>query len=345
MIEAVTALAAVGVAVTAGCALVGLPRATYYRLTRGYRHYQPVAQPLPQAQRSQPAALTPTERAAVLDILLDPQFESLSVCQTYWRAFDLGVMPCSQRTFYRIAKAQKLVGDRRRGRHGGGTPRRTPRVSATAPGHLWSWDVTDLKCVGGQTLKLYLVIDVFSRFPVAWRIEHTEHERFAVQMFAEAFARYGPPRVLHADNGAIMRCTTLLDLLEKSSAVPSFSRPRISDDNPFSESLFKTVKYDQSCPPRFADIEHARTWSEQFLHRYAHEHRHSGIGWYTPAAVFDGTAIDHQGRRQALLDLRYEAHPERFRRPPQAPTVPPIVGINHKKQQQRQQQPDLSQTG
>ncbi|WP_139319591.1 DDE-type integrase/transposase/recombinase, partial [Gordonia sp. CNJ-863] len=250
------------------------------------------------------------------DVLSDEQFTDLSMCQTYWRAFDSDMIPCSQSTFYRIAKAERMVGDRRRGRHSGSPSRRTPRVAATRPGQLWSWDVTELKGPQRQRFKLYLAIDVFSRFPVAWRIEYVETIASAVDMFAAAFTTYGPPQVLHADNGAIMRSRDLLDVLEAVHTQASFSRPRVSDDNPFSESLFKTIKYDLFCPDRFDSIDDARQWTAEFMHRYATEHRHSGLAWHTPASVFDGTAARQQQHRQAILDRRYQANPSRFRHPP-----------------------------
>ncbi len=345
VIATVTALAVVGMSVVAACVLLGVPRARYYRITRDYRHYTPVAQPQPQSARVQPTALSDDERTQVLDVLSRPEYADLSVVQTYWRAFDDGLVSCSQSTFYRIARKAKLVGDRRRRKHVAGYRRRTPRVTATAPGQLWSWDATELRGPGRQRFKLLLAIDVFSRFPVAWKVVAEESTAAAVEMFTEAFARYGPPRMLHADNGAVMRSHDLLDALESSGVIASFSRPRVSDDNPFSESLFKTVKYDVSCPPSFNDIGHATGWTEQFLHTYAHEHRHSGIGCYTPASVYDGSFVEVQNRRQRRLDELYAEHPERYRhRRPQAPIVPAIVGINHKTTK-KTPVTNLSQTG
>ncbi|WP_262365942.1 IS3 family transposase [Gordonia sp. OPL2] len=330
-----------GVSVTAACALAGVARATYYRLTRGYTHYTPVTDPMPQSQRCQPAALSSAERTQVCTVLEDEDFVELSVCQAYWRAFDDERVSCSQRTFYRIARAEQMVGDRRRGRHSGSRSRKTPRVAATAPGQLWSWDVTELRGLAQQRYKLYLAIDVFSRFPVASRIEASEDRTLAVEMFTEAFTRYGAPHILHADNGAIMRSRDLLDALEQADTTASFSRPRVSDDNPFSESLFKTIKYDLNCPETFDSIDHARQWTAQFLSRYAAEHRHSGLGWHTPASVFDGTAAQRHASRQARLDALYAANPQRYRHPPRAPEVPSIVGINNKQKQNQV----LSQTG
>lgn len=346
LIETVTALAVAGMAVTVACVLVGVPRASYYRVVKGYRHYEPVAHPQPQAERVQPAALSAAERHQVVDVLSMPEFTDLSVHQTYWRAFDSGLITCSERTFYRVAKTAKLVGDRRRRKRSGPGTRATPRMQASGPGQLWSWDATELRGIGRQRFKLLLVIDVFSRFPVAWKIVPEENKKAAIAMFKDAFTRYGPPTMLHADNGAVMRSHDLLDALEEAGVIASFSRPRVSDDNPFSESLFKTVKYDLNCPERFEDIDHAREWTAGFLGRYAYEHRHSGLGCYTPASVFDGSFVEVQARRQALLDQAHAAHPERFRQPPKASAVPAIVGINHKPHKPRKDPiKDLSQAG
>ncbi|MDV7199698.1 IS3 family transposase [Rhodococcus kroppenstedtii] len=335
-VEEVTTTASVSV--VAACALVGIARSTYYRLTRRYAHYRRVPTPIPHRERTQPAALTADERRRILDVVTDDDYADLSVVQTYWRAFDDGRVACSQRTFYRVAAAAHCVGDRRRRRGvGAAVTRRTPVVAAHAVGDLWSWDITELRGPRPQDrYKLYLAIDVFSRYPVAWRIEHTEDRHLATAMFAHAIEVHGPPAVLHADNGAVMRSHTLIGDLTDRGVLTSFSRPRVSDDNPFSESLFKTIKYDLDCPTRFDSIDHARTWTATFLRRYATEHRHSGLGRHTPADTHHGTAhLVHRTRRKHLHRY-YTQHPERFRRPPQPPDLPGPTGINHHK---------LSQTG
>lgn len=317
--------------VAQACQLVGLSRATFYRLSRNYQHYRPVAVPTPQRDRDQPAALTPPERSEVLAVITDEQYADLSVVQTYWRALDTGVVGCSQRTFYRIAKAHDLTGDRRRRRGGATTQtsRNTPIVHATRPDELWSWDISDLRGPRSQDrYKLYLALDVFSRCPMAWRIEHTESTNLAIKMFSRAFLEHRIPDGLHADNGPSMRAHDMIDALHDAGVVPSFSRPRVSDDNPFSESLFKTIKYDLTCPDTFDNIEHARSWTEQFMHDYTHHHRHSGLGYYTPASVHDGTATTMQLQRQKTLDTYYQQHPRRFRQPPHAPRLPQPTGIN-----------------
>ncbi|WP_433656361.1 transposase [Nocardia sp. CA-128927] len=325
-------LVGIGIAVTVGCGLLGLTRSTFYRISRGYRHYQPVVVPVPQAQRYQPAALTTDERAQILCVLTDDDYSDLSVVQAYWRAFDAGRLACSQRSFYRVAKAAGLVGDRRRVRGPGrraSPSRRTPIAVAAGVGDLWSWDVTELRGPRTQDrYKLYLAIDVFSRYPVGWRIEHSEDRQLAVEMFTEAITARGTPKVVHADNGGVMRSPLLIEALTASGVLTSYSRPRVSDDNPFSESLFKTIKYDLDCPDRFEGIEAAREWTCGFLHRYATEHRHSGLGRHTPAAVHHGTAATIHRQRQQHLDRYWSAHPQRFRYRPHPPALPKPTGIN-----------------
>jgi putative transposase len=337
MVQTVTALTEqAAVATSRACALVGVARSTYYRLSRGYRHYQPVTVPVRHIDRVQPAALTPAERDQIIKVLTDTDTDDddgaevdLSVQQIYWRALDAGLVGCSQRTFYRVAASQHLVGDRRRGGHGrrGRHGRRPPVVAAARPNHLWSWDATELTGPGRERYKLMLVIDVYSRFPIGFRIEREEAVPHAIDLFATAIDQHGVPAVIHADNGSVMRSTDLVHHLHDHNIVTSYSRPRVSDDNPFSESMFKTLKYDLSCPDRFDSLEHARAWTHTFLASYATHHRHNGLGHYTPAAVYHGTVDADRARRQAHLDHYWRRYPERFHQPPKAPTIT-TTGIN-----------------
>jgi transposase InsO family protein len=312
------------------CALVGLARATYYRLIRGYRHYRPVEVPVPQQDRPQPAALDEVERAEVVEVLTSEEHAEKSVVQAYWAAFDAGQVACSQRTFYRIAKAERLVGDRRpvRGATGSRSRRHAPAVATAAVGDLWSWDVTELSGPGKERYFLYLILDVFSRYPVGWCIQTTQITPLAIELFTDAIAAHGIPGTVHADNGSIQRAHDLVTALHEQDVVTSYSRPRVSDDNPFSESLFKTVKYDPACPERFDSLVHAREWTAAFMHRYTTEHRHSALGRHTPAQVHYGTAAAVQQDRQRKLDAYWVAYPERFRRRPRAPQLPQPTGIN-----------------
>ena len=306
-----------------------MPRSTYYRISRGYQHYRPVVEPTPHRERQQPAALDAEERGEILTVLCEPKYENDSVVQTYWLAFDAGTLACSQRTFYRVANAHRLVGDRRSTRAQRSTSPRIPAVATAKPGDLWSWDISELNGPSyHDRYYLYLIIDVFSRYPIGWCIETYISKKRAVKLFTEAIATHGTPTVVHSDNGSSMRSKDLVDTLVTRGVVTSFSRPRVSDDNPFSESLFKTIKYDPSCPDRFDDLDHSRQWTGDFLDLYATEHRHSGLGRHTPESVFNGTAHLVQTQRQLALDAYYAEHPERFRRPPSAPQLPKPTGIN-----------------
>lgn len=325
----VTELHRAGMPVVRACALLDLPRSTYYRIAHDYTVYTPVTTVTPHAQRHQPNRLSQVEQQSVIDALSRDELQDESVAQTYWECFDDGTLTMSLRTFYRYADTFGLVGDRRRRRPSHSDRRAGPRgpvATARAPGDVWSWDVTELVGSGRRRFKLYLVIDVFSRYPVAWRIEHREDKDLAVDMFVEAIARHGAPRAVHADNGGIMRSEVLLDELDKHQISATFSRPRVSDDNPFSESLFRTIKYDLSCPERFDDIDHARAWTCEFLTTYATKRRHSRMGWYTPEDLLTGHAEQVRAARQARLDELRAANPGRFTRPPTAPAIPQSVG-------------------
>lgn len=300
------------------CRLLGLPRSTYYRIQHKYRHYRPVPAPIPHTARVQPAALTPAERAEIVTILGRGTYAELSVDQTYWRAFDTGEIGCSQRSFYRVAAAARLSGDRRRVRTGSAA-RHAPCALAVRVNQLWTWDATELHGPGRQRYKLSVILDVYSRYPIGWQIEHHESAQHAVSLFTAAIANHGSPEIVHSDNGAPMRSRALLALLGEQAVTASFSRPRVSNDNPFSESLFKTLKYDLDCPPHFDSIEHAHAWTARFFHRYATQHRHSGLARHTPASVYYGTAHSVQTQRQAHLDRYHQQHPERFHKPPKPP--------------------------
>ena len=331
LVDAVNLMREHRVTVERACDWVGMSRPTYYRLDRGYQHYKPVPNPIPQRDRVQPTTLTVAEQGRVEQALTDPDAGDLSVQQVFWRLLDSSEdWLCSERTFYRYASRLGLVGDRRDQRAGMSRP--MPVLEATEPGIAWSWDATELKGGPGgrQRYKLMVVLDVFSRFPVGWKIERTEYHEFAIDMFKAAFDRHGVPTIVHADNGAVMRCDELAKCLATAGADRSFSRVRVSNDNPYSESFFKTIKHDYDFPDRFDDIDHARAWAETFFNRYAHHHRHSGLAFHTPASVHDGTWTTVQAQRDAKK-ARYQAeHPDRFRGAPARPITVEPAGINHR---------------
>lgn len=325
LIATVTDLHLVGMAVSRACTAVGLPRSSYYRVHHGYHHYTPVQAPIPAVDRAQPARLSVEEKDVIFEALSREDNMDLSVQQVYWKSLEAEEIMCSQRTFYRVAKTGNLVGDRRcqvaRGH------RHVPVAAATRPNQLWSWDTTLLNGPGRQQYRLMLIIDVYARYPIGWCLDYSESGKLAGEMLTDAIMMHGIPEVVHSDNGGPMRSQKLLDLLQTNGVIASHSRPRVSDDNPFSESMFKTIKYSPTAPAEFESIEHARAWTASFLNDYAHNHRHSGIGFYPPKAVYDGTVDELITRRQSHLDRAWSLHPERFHQRPVAARVEP-TGIN-----------------
>ena len=175
----------------------------------------------------------------------------------------------------------------------------------------------------------YVVLDIFSRYVLGWRVEAVEDGRLAADLIAEIIAEQETiPEYLHADRGAAMTSKPLASLLVDLDVTRSHNRPRTSNDNPFSEAQFKTMKYVPDYPFAFSTITEARAWMSEFIAWYNHEHRHSGIALHTPASVHYGTADDVRDRRQTTLDAAYAAHPERFTRRPHAPRLPERVTIN-----------------
>ncbi|WP_342666901.1 IS3 family transposase [Knoellia aerolata] len=325
LIEAVTVLVGPQWSVVRACQILGVPRSTFY-----HRRSREALTHRSWSRRDvrQPHALSPDEVDAVVQVLSDPDLVDRSVCQAYWAGFDAGRLSCSQSTFYRIARARDLVGDRRPCRaRGSGPSRPKPVAAAGEVNQLWSWDISELRGPGRVRYHLFLAMDVYSRYPVGWRIENRASRGHAIEMFTDAFARRGLPQVLHSDNGAQMRSHELRDLLAGVVAA-SYSRPHVSNDNPFSEALFKTIKYDPAMPEHFDSIEHAREWMSDFLDRYSREHRHLGLHRHTPHDVFTGVAHHVRDTRQAHLDRLHTAYPSRYAKAPQAPQLPAPTGIN-----------------
>ena len=229
---------------------------------------------------------------------------------------------------HRILAAQAMNGERRR--QATHPPRKIPELVATAANDVWSWDITKMRGPAkGVWYHAYVVIDIFSRYVVGWRIETVEDGELAADLVADAIAEQGrAPGYLHADGGAAMTSKPLASLLVDLDVIRSHNRPRTSNDNPYSESQFKTMKYTPDYPERFASIGAARAWMNRFIHWYNHQHRHSGIGLHTPASVHDGTADHIRDKRQLVLDAAYAKHPERFTRRPRPPRLPEKVTIN-----------------
>lgn len=255
------------------------------------------------------------------------------------RAWDEGVMLASRRTWWRVAariadQRARPAAPTRRG--SARAPRQAPVLRAQAPGDVWSWDITDLRSpMRGVSFKAYVAMDVFSRKVVAWRVEHRESDHMAVEMFARAFGEHGTPGALHADSGPAMRSGALGDLLESLGVARSHNRPRTSNDNPFSESEFRTMKYRPGYPGAFATIEDAREYIGRYVAWYNGRHKHSALALFSPDEVHGGTWQALWADRDRVHQDYYRQHPERFRKPPTTPAPAPLVGINlHLAQQQ-----------
>ena len=305
------------------CALLGKPRASLYRQRN--RPAGPRRKPGPAGPP--PNALDAAERTEILTVLCEPRFADKAVAQVWAELLDEGVYLGSQSTMYRILRAHNMTRERRRvSTH---PPRVKPELVAHQPNDVWSWDITKLPGpVRGEFYQLYVMLDIFSRYPVGWRVEHHEDADIAQAWMAELTALHGRPGAIHADRGSAMTSKNVAQLLIDLGVARSHSRPRVSNDNPFSESQFKTLKYRNDFPERFDSIEHARTWCKGFFDYLRHEHRHSALGLHTPASVYFGTAADIQAERARVMADAYAANPNRFGTPPQPPKLPTAAWIN-----------------
>jgi putative transposase len=264
------------------------------------------------SSRSVPAnRLSIAERAEVLAVLNSAEFVDRTPLQVYAVLLDRGRYLCSVSSMYRVLAANKLVRDRRRlARH---PARVRPELIATGPGQVFSWDITKLRGpVKGSYFDAYVMIDIYSRYIVGACVHVTESAVLAEEMMQEVFAIHGTPNVVHADRGTSMTSKTVAALLTDLGVTRSHSRPRVSNDNPYSEAWFKTVKYSPVFPDRFGSLQHARTFLDEFVQHYNHEHRHTGIGLHTPADVhYRLTGAVAQRRAGALATAR-TATPHRF---------------------------------
>jgi len=321
------------VGVERACTAFGVPPRTWRHRRQQAEGRLPPKPPAPPRERTPPPWTIPgSQRDRIRTILCEPRFCDLAPAQVFNTLLDEGVYLCSERTMYRILHEHDLIGERRRG-HRRHHRYEMPRLQATAPNQVWSWDISRLR---GPVLRswfyLYVVIDIFSRKIVAWTIDTVESDKVARRLVHTACGREGidaDELTLHSDRGAQMTSTTLAELLEDLGVTRSLSRPRVSNDNPFSEANFKTAKYRPDYPARFDNIGQARAWMRRFAHWYNHVHYHSGIGHLHPADVHHGTAGDTVAARQNVLDRAYAANPERFRgQAPRAARPPAVAWIN-----------------
>jgi putative transposase len=304
------------------CQLLGKPRATHYRRLRPKLAG-------PRAPRPAPGnKLSPAERAGVLAILHHESFVDKSVAQVWATLLDEGSYLCSESTMYRILREAGGVRERRR--QATHPPRTRPELVATGPGQVWSWDITKLHGPAkGVYYDLYVIIDIYSRYVPGFLVAAGETGELAKEFIEQTIAVAGAaPRVVHADRGTSMTSKPVALLLADLGVVRSHSRPKVSNDNPFSEAAFKTLKYCPAFPDRFGSLADARSFCQQFFGYYNHEHRHSGIGLHTAASVHFGTAAEIRAQRAEVLAAAHTRHPHRFRRRPQPPKLPSAVWIN-----------------
>jgi putative transposase len=304
------------------CALLGWSRATHYRAQ------QP---PTPRERRPRPAppnALSDAERERVLATLNSARFADKSVAQIWATLLDEGTYLCSMSTMHRLLRSVGQSGERRR--QATHPPRAKPELLATAAGQVWSWDITKLRGPErGVYYDCYVVIDIFSRYVVGWTVAAREDAGIATELIAEAVRMHGAPVSVHADRGTSMTSKPVAQLLVDLGVARSHSRPHVSNDNPFSESAFKTLKYAPVFPDRFGCLADARAFCEQFFAYYNHEHRHSGLGLHTPASVHHGTAAEIRAQRATTLQAAYVTNPARFgHRRPTPPPLPTAAWIN-----------------
>ncbi len=312
------------------CELLGANRSTILR-----RRRPPVLGP-PAPRPEPPNKLAEAERQHVLAVLRSEEYCDLAPAQVWARLLDDGIYLCSISTMYRLLA---IAGENRERRRQRTHPaRKKPELIATAPNQVWSWDITKLAGPErGVYYELFVIIDIYSRYVVAWTVAAAETGELAEAFIADAVDRQGIERhqlTLHADRGSSMTSKPVAQLLVDLGVARSHSRPSVSNDNPYSEAQFKTLKYCPAFPTRFGSITDARAFCTAFFDHYNHVHRHSGIGLHTPASVHYGTADEVQANRAATLTAAYTANPARFRhQPPTPPKLPTVAWINEPNQE------------
>jgi len=309
----------------AACEAFGVARSTHYR-----RRKTPssTASARPRRARSRsPRALKPAEQRHVLEVLRAEEYVDKAPETVFAELLDQGTYLCSARTMYRLLSANNEVRERRDQRRHPTYAR--PELLATAPRQVWSWDISFLRGPKrGCYYHLYVVMDIFSRYVVGWTLQPFESGEVACELIKNACKRENITSDI-ADNGAAMTSTALLNLFHELGITSSFIRPSVSNDNCYSEALFRTCKYRPSYPDRFRDFDDALAWCKMFFSWYNQEHRHSGIAYLTPAWVHFGKDDDVTARRAVTLAEAYAKHPERFvARPPRPPVLPTAVYIN-----------------
>ena len=321
--------------VVRACAALGVNRARVYRV-RVRRCHLAGAHVKPQPRPRPPLALTVAERDALLLTLNGERFADMAPASIYATLLDEGQYLASVRTMYRLLAQAAAVRERR---HQLTHPvYAKPELLATAPCQVWSWDITTLKGPAKWTcFHLYVILDIFSRYVVGWMIALREAAELAEQLIAETAAKQDiepATLTLHADRGTSMRSKSVAQLLIDLEIAKTHSRPHVSDDNPYSEAQFKTLKYRPDFPARFGCLEDARAHCQRFFHWYNTTHRHGGIGFMTPQTIHYGRATELQQLRAATLDAAFLRNPRRFKGvAPQPPELPTAAWINPPKKE------------
>ena len=314
------------------CGAVGRPRASHHR------HLRPPVQGPPAPRPTPPNALSPEEREAVRGVLVSERFVDRAPAQAWATLLDEGTYLASESTMYRILRADGDGTVRERRRQAVHPPRTIPELVAHGPREVWSYDATALRGPRkGVWYDLFLMLDIFSRYCPGWMIVEGQEAHVVRDWIEGVVAAHGPfpdgSLTIHADRGPAMRSRTVAELLSELRIGRTHGRPHVSNDNPYSEAGFKTLKYAPDFPGSFGSIQDARAFVGPWLDFYNHEHRHSGIGYHTPASVHFGTARLVREQRALVLDAAYAAHPERFvRKRPVPPDLPGPAWINPPKE-------------
>lgn len=305
------------------CKALGLNRSTVYQWRKSPVR-NAAESSLSRKDAPQPRALSPFERDTVRELLLSEPYRDQPPYEVYHALLEQGRYLCSISTMHRLLREDNCSGERRQQRPA--QHHAIPRLEATRPNQVWTWDITKLAThQRGVYLCLYVVIDLFSRFVVAWMISRKENSALSQQLMDEAVARYNigaGELTIHQDRGSPMIAHNYLDLMSELGVTTSHSRPRVSNDNPFSESQFKTAKYQPDYPGRFTDIAHGRQWCESYFDWYNFSHHHSGLAGFTPAQVFTGKHEKIAEVRQQALAEQFTHHPERFVKGPPKVAMP-----------------------
>ena len=316
--------------VRGACDAVGAAQASYYRR---HRQSPAPARPAPMRHRDrvQPRALSAAERQQILDVLHSDRFADLAPAEVWAILLDEGVYLGSQSTFYRLLRGAS--GTRERRRQATHPAAVKPELAATAPNQVYSWDITKLHGPAKWTYYyLYVILDIYSRYAVGWMLATRESAALAEKLIADTCTKQAIGRnqlTIHADRGSSMTSKPVAFLLADLGVTQSHSRPHVSNDNPFSEAQFKTLKYRPDFPARFDSIEAARAHCQRFFTWYNDEHRHGGLGLHTPADVHHGHAHAIREQRAVVLTAAHAAHPERFiNKPPEPPKIPEHSWIN-----------------